>query len=142
MEQYPVKNLIINCHFQEEFNEIPIFVVKLEKGFRVKMKDYRTSIELLRDLHADNSIYKIDVFDLSPIVLDIDNTILEDVYNFHDQDNWKIIDNFNTKEFKVIRTDSILLEITDTYFRWSGLKKNTNIRITSREINHEEFLKN
>ncbi len=36
--------------------------------------------------------------------------------------------------------DSILLEITENYFRWSGLKKNTNIRISSKEINYDDFL--
>ena len=136
------KSLIIDCHFSEGYNEIPVFVVNLIDGFKERIKDYRTSIELLRELHADNSIYKIQIFDLTPIVLNIEGcTIFENLYNFHDQNNWKIVDGFKTEEINQIRMDSILLEITDTYFRWSGLKKNTNIRITTKEIHHEEFLK-
>ena len=42
-----------NCHFSEGYNEIPVFVVNLIDGFKEKIKDYRTSIELLRDLHAE-----------------------------------------------------------------------------------------
>ncbi len=69
--------LILDCHFSEAYNETPIFIMRTKEGFKDKIMKYKRSFDLLKDQYADYPIYKIDIFDSAPTVIDIDIAILE-----------------------------------------------------------------
>lgn len=140
LKKLAVRVMYNNSETEYDYNS-DAATINITPLFKAELFALRNEVIKLKKLNS--SIYDIRVFDRTPTFLAVGefDEVTNDVHNLYQKEVVKLTNSeYNELEKReTVRTDVVLLQISEDGFFWTGLYKHTEIRFMTSKISFTDI---